>query len=1174
MSDGNIGCSGTQITVDVWVEPTPKVDLSYSKDTICNDDRINIQLTSPTQSTQQVRFRYSVENPGSVSVVSGSTSNLTPGFIISDSLHNFSDTAQFIRFIVTPYTIKAGSGAEKCTGLTEQDTALIWLEPTAKVTLTPVNDTICTNLFDSVHIQSPTIPTRDIRFRYEAIPDNPGDIVVYYSADTFDYQKDDNIIDSVVNLSTVPQRVEVEVTPYLLSGDGNPKCPGIISTAVIYVAPKLQLTLDIDTLINGLAIACNDSSATVRLIPYGGILAFNGYDSTDVNYFVNSNPVPNNIVTYPEGEYYVKVNDQLQCVIEDTLILEDPGMLHSNVELVNSINCLGDTTTAYVIVSDGNVGRGLNYTTKWIEISGWLAGDLPVFGDSIHGFKIPSSGGAVVYSVLDELECPSDQNSKTFNAVDVDISWFKVNDTTDGGYHEPCYGDALAELELEMSSPGPTYTYYIKDINKDTLFTGSWNGVPLPFNNMPAGPYFVEVRDTNNCPGFDSTVITQPDSLALESYQLSLYHGDNFNVSCYGAKDGSIDVEFTGGRPNNYNYEWSAITDGEITSPYAEDQDNIPFGEYQVVVNDNYCYDTVEFTLVPPDELIVADKDTTNVACYGEATGSIIITPQGIGNEFSYDWSHNPSLHTNQAAGLAAGTYYVEITDSLGCAISDTTLLTQPNAILVDIITDTAGKHGFEITCDGDSDGHVSAVVSGGVGGYDYSWTDERSVEVSTDSFATGLIESNYELEITDDNGCRLTTNFELTAPPALQTNMVITDVICATLGTATVEVTGGVKINGSAYNYQWSPLSATTATINDLDTGMYIVTVTDWNNCTINDTALIEEAAPLAIDLILTQEILCYNDNTARIEAQITNGKPPYDFTWSTGSHASVLINAGPGQYSVDVEDDNGCKGIDSMEITEPDEILLLPEVMNANCYDSADAVVYLDATGGTGDFQFLWDGNIWDDTVVDHLHSRSYTMTVIDENGCRKDTLLILTQPAKLTIQSEQINSSCPDAPDGSIEVSVEGGVMPYTYEWIDQDNSTTRIEEITKGVYTFTVTDANNCIQSAIITINSELPACIDVPTAFSPNSDMYNDLWELTNPINYDLEIETMYPGLVVKVFNRWGKEVWTSAPGYPLSGEWNGEDNNGRPLPVDSYYYIIYLNDGSGITMKGVVTIVK
>ena len=89
-----------------------------------------------------------------------------------------------------------------------------------------------------------------------------------------------------------------------------------------------------------------------------------------------------------------------------------------------------------------------------------------------------------------------------------------------------------------------------------------------------------------------------------------------------------------------------------------------------------------------------------------------------------------------------------------------------------------------------------------------------------------------------------------------------------------------------------------------------------------------------------------------------------------------------------------------------------------------------------------------------------------------------------------------------------------------------------------------------------------SCLIIPNAISPNGDLINDEWNIGN-IN-------LYPEIEIRIFNRWGETIWRSAKGYPEP--WNGT-SNGKPMPIDSYHYIIDLNKGRK-PVVGNITIVK
>jgi gliding motility-associated-like protein len=88
-------------------------------------------------------------------------------------------------------------------------------------------------------------------------------------------------------------------------------------------------------------------------------------------------------------------------------------------------------------------------------------------------------------------------------------------------------------------------------------------------------------------------------------------------------------------------------------------------------------------------------------------------------------------------------------------------------------------------------------------------------------------------------------------------------------------------------------------------------------------------------------------------------------------------------------------------------------------------------------------------------------------------------------------------------------------------------------------------------------------IDIPNAFSPNGDGFNDLWIIDK-----LE---QYPNAVVEIYNRYGNKIF-ERKGYNRSNAWNGT-NNGSPLPVAPYYYILRLGNGTK-PMAGVISIIR
>ena len=184
----------------------------------------------------------------------------------------------------------------------------------------------------------------------------------------------------------------------------------------------------------------------------------------------------------------------------------------------------------------------------------------------------------------------------------------------------------------------------------------------------------------------------------------------------------------------------------------------------------------------------------------------------------------------------------------------------------------------------------------------------------------------------------------------------------------------------------------------------------------------------------------------------------------------------------------------------------------------------------------------------------------------GCRYDTLVYFPV----------VNSAA-----AIFEVTPLTGVVPFTAllsdystntegtDWyvngIYQGSSLNSYAVDTSGVYTFTLHAweyDSSCVDTATLSILAIKELII--PTAFTPNGDAANDVWELGN-------LDASYPGHTVRVFNRLGNVLYESAVGAYDSNPWDGTEK-GSPLPVGSYYYIIDLGNGDK-PLTGTVSII-
>jgi len=162
---------------------------------------------------------------------------------------------------------------------------------------------------------------------------------------------------------------------------------------------------------------------------------------------------------------------------------------------------------------------------------------------------------------------------------------------------------------------------------------------------------------------------------------------------------------------------------------------------------------------------------------------------------------------------------------------------------------------------------------------------------------------------------------------------------------------------------------------------------------------------------------------------------------------------------------------------------------VVDASCNGENDGEVTLSATGGTGNFQYSDDGNNYaGNPNFDNLLAGSYTFFVQDDNGCVQQASASVDEPEAIVVTG--IVSEGSVTGEGSIDVTVTGGNLPYTYEWIGpgvsgQDGQD--LEGISSGSYTIEVTDESGCSVTETFNITTIAEGCTD-PAAcnYMPNA----------------------------------------------------------------------------------------
>lgn len=239
------------------------------------------------------------------------------------------------------------------------------------------------------------------------------------------------------------------------------------------------------------------------------------------------------------------------------------------------------------------------------------------------------------------------------------------------------------------------------------------------------------------------------------------------------------------------------------------------------------CIDSlcVSATMPCPSNLSLAST-MTDPTCAGACDGSVNIT--SIVNAYSgiaaVSWAGSVFSSTNPST-VCAGTYYVTVTDSFGCAASDSFLFADPALLSTNILA-------FGSICD--SAGMLlSSSTTGGPTPYTYSW-NQGSTTPGISVNSSGI----YVVTVTNANGCNATDSIIVAPVNAISTSNSSTNETCASCcdGTASVTASGG---SGAGFTYFWST-GDTATSISGLCAGGYSVIVTDTNGCTQIDSVFI----------------------------------------------------------------------------------------------------------------------------------------------------------------------------------------------------------------------------------------------------------------------------------------------------------------------------------------------
>ena len=857
-----------------------------------------------------------------------------------------------------------------------------------------------------------------------------------------------------------------------------------------------------------------------------------------------------------------------ETVLADGIALEGCTPATFTFSLENPID--EDTEICYDVLGTATNGIDYEYIDTCLVIPAGSTEATIIINAISDGF---TEGSEYVYIVYQVGFC-AEIDTAILEIQDSDPITFSLD-----GTDLNCFEDASGIIDVDATGGFPPYTYYVTD-DAGSGTTTTYTSAPI--TGMDAGTYSVQVYDSYGCfaqalvigGSFDADTTFLPDGTG-DTYSTTI------DISGFGAGEvlddmsqlqqicmtmehsylGDLEIEivapsgeavvlkqYPGGGSCDLGEPFASGPvdgdDSDLTDPgigfeycfnatpifgtmvdetdtyfhtipastggtYTDDY--LPAGSYEsfepldgllgatldgtwtLNVTDNLALDNgyifnwnIALTSDLPDTLVTLNEpgeivinDFITEATCGGSDGAINISVVGDFPPFTYLWSTGAT--TEDISGLSAGTYTVYVTDDNGCTDSMTYELSNTSSINISTVITTA-------SCVGSTDGAIDVTTSGGTPPYSWSWSSGETTED-----ISGVPAGTYTLTVTDAAGCIYIESIIIPNLPPITINLVdLNNEECGTgNGSIDISVTGG----SGSYGFDWDT-GADTEDISDLSSGDYTVTVTDGNGCTadatytlVNDVSSCSEFCYLDADAIVTNED-CGNGAGA-IDVTVTDATYPYTVVWDGGETTEDLSGLSAGDYTITINDANGCEHIETFTVDNNTSGLDISSltISDENC-GNGDGSIDITVVGGSLDYSYSWSTGATSEDVTD-LSEGTYTVTVTDGAGCEFTTDFVVGNNTGTMDYSAIISNEVCGSSNGSINLTVTGAVPPISYSWSTGATSED-ISTLSAGTYTCTITDGTGC---TLITEEFEVlngSGTLDILSITTENEDCDNGL----------------------------------------------------------------------------------
>ena len=620
---------------------------------------------------------------------------------------------------------------------------------------------------------------------------------------------------------------------YTITGTDGNSCSATVTVTITQPASAVSIT-NITSTTPTCVPGCD---ATMTVTATGGTPGY--------SYSHGSAPAQssNIFVNQCAGGYLVTVTDTNGCTDTMSHTISTPGSPTWGLVTTDSVDCNGGNDGGFTV----NVNIGSAAMDSIIITAGPTTIPTTLSTASVTGTATGLVAGTYTVRAVDVNGCAIITNVVVAEPAVLAVGVVVV-DSVD------CNGGSDGGFTVPVTGGTPAYNYCINTSPVQCNSTGIFTGLPQAL-------YTVTITDANSCTVVTNVLVNEPAALSYTNVTVT-------NVSCFGANDGSISSMSTGGT--------GILTTTRVLNLNPQTTQPANFtglggGTDTVRVTDaNNCTLDSIVTISEPTLLVIDTVSTTQILCYGDSTGQIVMTRTGGTPNVTYTIS--PALGNQSPIGdstinnLPANVYTITATDANSCTATYSVTITQP-ATPVDITAIT----GTTPSCTPGNDGTITVTASGGTGAL-VACLPPSTTTYPLPGTITGLGSSTYIVRVKDANGCFADTTYTITnssAPTVDSVTTVMTQCNGDSTGSMIAYATGNPQ---ASVTYQITapfvqPVAPqASGAFNNLPAGIYTVTVNDANNCPVSTAVVITEPTAVAYASVVTDSVNCFGGNDGSI--------------------------------------------------------------------------------------------------------------------------------------------------------------------------------------------------------------------------------------------------------------------------------------------------------------------